>query len=33
MLAHGHIEIVRKMLKNYGGAWTCRDSNENAEKW
>ena len=33
MLAHGHITIVRKMLRNYGGAWTRKDSNENVEKW
>ena len=30
MVAHGHVEIVMKMLKN-GDTWTCRDGNENAE--
>ena len=30
MVAHGHVEIVMKMLKN-GDTCTCRDGNENAE--
>ena len=25
MLAHGHVEMEEKVLKNYGGTWTCRD--------
>ena len=23
MAAHGHVEVEVKMLKNYGGPWTC----------
>ena len=25
MVAHGHVEVEVKMLKNDGGTWTCRD--------
>ena len=32
MVVHGHVEMVLKMLKNYGGSWTCRNDIENAEK-
>ena len=33
MVAHGHVEMIQKTLKNYGGTWTCRDDIENAEKY
>ena len=32
MMAHGHVEMELKMVKNDGGKWTCRDGNKNVEK-
>ena len=32
MAAHGHVEVEVKMLKNYGGTWTCRDGGKIVEK-
>ena len=32
MVAHGHVEMEEKMLKSYGGTWTCRDGGKNVEE-
>ena len=32
MVAHGHVEMEVKILKNLGGTWTRRDGGKNVEK-
>ena len=32
MVAHGHVEMELKMLKNDVGTWTCRGGGENVDK-
>ena len=33
MVAPGHVEMEAKLLKNGGGAWTCRAGTKNVEKF